>query len=84
MGFLLSFINRRHGFSRQSVFTEAIDIEPPVSVADAEEKRTAAIETEVGGIVIQVHGLVARIAPFFAKVTTAPGTLPRSPPPPAM
>ena len=67
VGFLLSFINRCHGFSRQSVFTQAIDIEPPVSIADAEEKRTAAIETEVGGIVIQVHALMAHIGPVFRQ-----------------
>ena len=59
---LFSFVNGRHSFSRHAVFPKAIDIEPPVSVADAEEKRSAAIETDKGGVVIEVNTLVARIA----------------------
>jgi len=41
--------------------------ESPVSVADAEEKRATAIETEVGGDVIQVNALVARIAAVWRQ-----------------
>jgi hypothetical protein len=75
VSFLSPFIDGRHGLSRQSIFTQAIDIEPPVPIADAEEERAAAIEAEVSRIIIQVNPLMARIAAISSQSHHSSGHL---------